>query len=67
MQKWQLAILRWRALPTIEKQRIRWQRIPRNVAQSMAFEGETVSLQVLQSEHDQRVPPPAMSRPDSGS
>jgi len=54
---WQQRVLAWRALPEEEKRRIRWKRIPRNVAQSMAFEGEPVDLAWLEEQHA-RVPMP---------
>ena len=64
---WQQAIQHWRDLPETEKHRIRWQRIPLNVAQSMAFEGEPVSLEALEAEHARLPMPLATSRPDSAS
>jgi len=48
---WKQAITDWRALPAAEKARRRWLRIPRSVAQSMAFEGEPVSLEMLEADH----------------
>ena len=47
---WKQAIDRWRALPPQERTRIRRSRIPLNVAESMAFEGEPVDLPALQAE-----------------
>jgi len=47
---WKQAIKRWRALPDEEKVRARRSRIPLNVAESMAFEGEPVELTALQAE-----------------
>ena len=47
---WKQAITRWRALPLQERARIRRNRIPLNVAESMAFEGEPVELAALQAE-----------------
>jgi hypothetical protein len=64
---WQQAIQQWRDLPETEKHRLRWQRIPLNVAQSMAFEGEPVNLETLQTEHARRPMPPVTSRPGSAS
>lgn len=48
---------RWRALPRAERQRRRWQRIPRHVAASMAFEGEPVDLAWLEELHRRMGPP----------
>lgn len=42
---WKQAIERWRALPREERVRIRRSRIPLNVAESMAFEGEPVEAE----------------------
>jgi hypothetical protein len=64
---WQQAIQQWRDLPETEKHRLRWQRIPLNVAQSMAFEGEPVSLSDLETEHVRRSMPPVTPRPDLAS
>lgn len=47
---WKQAIERWRALPQEERVRVRRSRIPLNVAESMAFEGEPVDLAALQAE-----------------
>lgn len=56
---------RWRALPQAERQRRRWQRIPRHAAASMAFEGEPVELTWLQQLH--RLPGPPNSQAVIGS
>lgn len=48
---WKQAIDRWRELPPEERVRIRRDRIPLNVAESMAFEGEPVDLEMLRMEH----------------
>ena len=47
MTAWQTNIRRWCALPSDQRTREAWHRIPRQVAQSMAFEGEPVHLQWL--------------------
>ncbi|MFN0314854.1 MAG: hypothetical protein ACKVQA_07445 [Burkholderiales bacterium] len=47
---WKQAIEHWRNLPPEERSRIRRDRIPLNVAESMAFEGEPVELAALQAE-----------------
>ncbi|MCX6961352.1 MAG: hypothetical protein NTZ08_02720 [Verrucomicrobia bacterium] len=39
---WRENIQRWRALPAEKKLQIRWESIPRSVAESMAFEREPV-------------------------
>ncbi len=62
---WQQAITNWRTLSPEEQHQRRWQRIPRNVAQSMAFEGEPVSLSMLEAEHARQPMPPATSKPVS--
>ena len=41
---WIENIERWRQLPAEEKLLRRWRAIPRDVAQSMAFEGEAVDI-----------------------
>lgn len=64
---WKQAIENWRRLSPQERERRRWQRIPRSVAQSMAFEGEPVSLQVLEAEHARHPMPPATSKPPAAS
>jgi hypothetical protein len=43
----------WRQLPAADKLRLRWQAIPQDVAQSMAFEQEPVELRCLQELLDQ--------------
>lgn len=48
---WREAIAAWRRLPPEEKQRIRLARIPLNVAESMAFEGEPVDIEELKRQH----------------
>jgi len=64
---WKQIIESWRALPPEEQARRRRRRIPLNVAESMAFEGEPVDLQVLEAEHARRSTQPGASKPDSGS
>lgn len=56
---WKTVIHAWRSLPAEEKQAIRWRRIPRNVALSMAFEGEPVDLAELEAEHARKIKPSA--------
>jgi hypothetical protein len=56
---WIENIERWRQLPAEEKLLRRWQAIPRDVAQSMAFEREPVEISLLQGILD-RIEPPAL-------
>ncbi len=65
--KWKQAIERWRKLPVEEQARIRRNRIPMNVAESMAFEGEPVELAVLQAELACFDTPPDTSKRNSES
>jgi hypothetical protein len=65
---WTESISQWRRLPPEEKLRRRWQAIPQDVAQSMAFEQEPVEIRRLQEILDQIEPPgllkpPAVSSP----
>jgi hypothetical protein len=55
-------IQRWRALPPERKLRIRWEAIPRSVAESMAFEKEPVSEERIR-ETLARIEPPALLKP----
>jgi hypothetical protein len=64
---WKLAIERWRSLPPEEQARIRRSRIPLNVAESMAFEGEPVELTALQAEFARLDTPPDTSKRVSAS
>jgi len=64
---WLESIARWRALPPQEKIRIRLQRVPHQVAQSMAFEREPVSLSRLEELHRRLNAPRAASTPRSDS
>jgi hypothetical protein len=56
---WIENIERWRQLPAEEKLLRRWQAIPRDVVQSMAFEQEPVEMSLLQGMLD-RIEPPAL-------
>ena len=53
---------RWRQLTPEEKLRRRWEAIPQDVAQSMAFEGEPVPLERIR-ERLALIEPPALLRP----
>ena len=55
-------IQRWRALPPERKLRIRWEAIPRSVAESMAFEKEPVPEERIR-ETLARIEPPALLKP----
>lgn len=57
---WKGMIRAWRSLPQEQKHAIRWRRIPRNVAQSMAFAGEPVDLGMLEDLHAKLPMPPDM-------
>ena len=59
---WQDNITRWRSLPPEEKLRRRWEAIPDDVAESMAFEGEPVPVETIRAAHA-RTEPPAMLKP----
>jgi hypothetical protein len=48
---WIENIERWRQLPAEEKLLRRWNAIPRDVAQSMAFEREPVEMSLLHAIH----------------
>ena len=61
---WNESISEWRRLPEEEKLRRRWQAIPLDVEQSMAFEQEPVDLLFLQEILD-RIAPPALLRSES--
>jgi hypothetical protein len=54
--KWTDAIQRWNRLSAEDQQRIRWRRIPRQVALSMAFEREAVDQSWLEKLHRQKEP-----------
>ncbi len=60
---WKQTIKRWRTLPLQEQARIRRSRIPLNVAESMAFEGEPVALATLRAELARLERRPATSKP----
>ena len=64
---WRDAIREWRSLPPAEKQHRRWARIPYSVAESIAFAGEPVSLELLEAEHSRRPVPSSSVKPISES
>jgi hypothetical protein len=53
---WQAKIAEWRRLPPAERRARRWSGVPRQVAASMAFEGEPVDLAWLKTLHARRTP-----------
>ena len=55
---WQENIQRWRELPMERKLQIRWEAIPLDVAESMAFEREAVPVERIR-ETLARIEPPA--------
>lgn len=55
-------IARWRNLPPEEKLRRRWEAIPLDVAQSMAFEREPVPLERITATLA-RIEPPDLLKP----
>ena len=59
---WIETVQLWRRLPAEEKLRRRWQAIPQDVAQSMAFEREPVEIRRLQELLGQ-IEPPGSSKP----
>jgi fido (protein-threonine AMPylation protein) len=61
-ETWTDRINAWRAAPGAARARVRWERIRRNVAQSMAFEREAVPLRALEKwQAAQGGPDPARS------
>jgi hypothetical protein len=64
---WKQVIERWRNLSPEERTRIRSERIPLNVAESMAFEGEPVELEMLRAELARLDTPPDTSKHASAS
>jgi hypothetical protein len=53
---WQERVANWRKLKPAERKALRWAAIPRQVADSMAFEGEPVDLEWLKTIHSRRKP-----------
>ena len=54
---WQDNITRWRNLPPEERLRRNWEAIPDDVAESMAFEGEPVDIEIIRRMHASITPP----------
>jgi hypothetical protein len=57
MTNWQKNLRHWRALSPDYQTQVTWRRIPRQVAQSMAFEGQPVDFNWLERLHAQTPPP----------
>jgi hypothetical protein len=55
---WIQNIAQWRRLSPEARLRHRWAAIPADVAQSMAFEGEPVPLEIIRATLDRIEPPP---------
>jgi len=53
---WEKNISRWRKLKPAQRKARRWADVPRQVADSMAFEGEPVNLEWLKTLHSRRTP-----------
>jgi len=60
---WIQNIAQWRNLSPEAKLRRRWEAIPMDVAQSMAFEGEPVPLEHIRATLDRIEPPALLKRP----
>ena len=60
---WIQNIAHWRSLTPEAKLRRRWETIPADVAQSMAFEGEPVPLEIIRATLDRIEPPALLKRP----
>jgi hypothetical protein len=56
---WIQNISQWRSLTPEAKLRRRWEAIPADVAESMAFEGEPVPMEMIRATLD-RIEPPAL-------
>ncbi len=54
---WQAKLRALRSLPRETRQRRLWDHVPQSVAESMAFEGEPVSLEILRAQHARRKRP----------
>lgn len=57
---WQENIRRWQALPAERKLQIRWEAIPRDVAESMAFEREPVLEERIRATLARIAPPDSL-------
>lgn len=64
---WQDQLRTLRALPEETRQRRMWDPIPQSVSESMAFEGEPVSMELLQAQHARRKRPATSKRREASS
>ncbi len=64
---WIQNIDRWRRLPAESKLRHRWEAIPADVAQSMAFEGEPVPEATIRATLARIAPPAGLKPPKASS
>lgn len=64
---WTQNIALWRSLPAETKLRRRWEAIPADVAESMAFEGEPVPLETIRATLDRIEPPAGLKLPAASS
>ena len=55
-------ILKWRELTPEQKQQLRWESIPLDVVQSMAFEREPVSETMVRAIHGRIEPPDTLKQ-----
>ena len=62
---WIQNIAQWRDLSPEAKLRRRWEAIPADVAQSMAFEGEPVPMERIRATLAQIEPPALLKRPEA--
>jgi len=62
---WTDRVTEWRRLPAREKLLRRWEAIPLDVAQSMAFEREPVDMAALRSVLDRIAPPDTSTLPEA--
>jgi hypothetical protein len=62
----QETITAWRSLPENRRLDVRWENIPAQVADSMAFEREPVNRAWIEARH-RRTTPPAGSKPRKAS
>ena len=60
-------IRQWRALPPDRKLQLRWEAIPLDVAQSMAFEREPVPVETIRAILARIEPPAMLKRPSASS
>jgi hypothetical protein len=64
---WIENVQQWRRLPAEEKLLRRWRAIPRDVAQSMAFEQEPVDQAMLEGQLARIGPPATLKHPRESS